>query len=295
VLEGLVLSGAMDSFGIPRSAYFAVDAKNIPYLETLVKYSNASRNSSDNAMNTLFGDASEISIPEPAVPTTLPWDPLTQLAREKEVSGIFLSGHPLDGVKMEMENFSTPGGMGMLNNLAENMGKELRLAGMIKSVNHMMSKNGKPFGRFVLEDFDSEHEFSIYGDDYVKFKNYLEPNYQIMIVGKVQSRGWKSDANQPPQLEYKISQILLLNEVLEKWGKYITIKVDAEHITPETIQQLQAYLTPSDGAAQLRVHLDYQGETTKTISGNVSRIKISEELMEKLNRLPHVAATITPA
>ena len=55
----------------------------------------------------LFGDASEVQIPEPIVPPCEEWNTMEKLAKEKEVVGIYISGHPLDDYKYEMKSFLT--------------------------------------------------------------------------------------------------------------------------------------------------------------------------------------------
>ena len=293
VIEGLVLSGAMDSFGMQRSAFFAMDNKNTPYLETLIKYSNACREDQSNAMHSLFGDSEENSIPEPTVPAHQPWDNLTQLAHEKEVAGIFLSGHPLDEYRMEIENFCSKGGLSLLEDLKAIRGRDLKLAGIIKNVQHRISKNGKPFGTFVLEDFTESKEFSLFGEDYIKFKSFLEDRYPVILVGKSAARWQKSDQKGPEDLEFKISKIELLSEARTKWGRYLNITIDKHLFNIELLQKLDDNLMNAKGGAQLRIRVKDGESTINTLSGNKNQILISDETIDFLKSLGQLEFSIS--
>ncbi len=293
VMEGLVLSGGCDSFGIQRSAYFAADNKNNTFIDTLIKYSNACREDAQHSMNSLFGDSEENAIPEPSIPSHIPWDTMTQLAHEKEVAGIFLSGHPLDDYRMEIDNFCTRGGLEILGDLNQIKGRELKFAGIIKNVQHKITKNGKPYGSFVLEDFTESKEFSLFGDDYIKFKAFLEDRYLVILVGKVAARWQRADQKGPEELEFKISKIELLSEARNKWGRFLTLTVDKNHVNQAFIQQLESQITHSKGGAQLRIRIKDENNIINTLSGNKNQIAINDDVIDFLKSLHQVEFTIT--
>lgn len=289
VIEGLVMSGAMDSFGIGRSAYFTPDGKNSTFIETLIKYSNACRDDQSNGMATLFGDTQDNDIQEPAVPNYQPWDTFTQLAHEKDVAGIFLSGHPLDDYKMEVENFCSKGGLELLQDLKLNKGRELKLPGMIKNVQHRISKTGKPFGSFALEDFTGTHEFSLFGEEYIKLKSFLSDNYPVILVGKIAARWQRKDQNGPEELEFKISRIDLLSEVRSKLGKYLNIAVHQAFVTDELVDLLDRELQPTPtGAAQVRMKILTDNDAFTLSSATKTKINISDETLDFLKSIPNI-------
>ncbi len=288
VIEGLVYSGGMDSFGIARSAYFTPDGKNSTFIETLIKYGNATKDTAQNGMATLFGDSEEIDIQEPTFPAHQPWDTFTQLAHEKEVAGIFLSGHPLDDYRMEIENFCSKGGLELLENMQQAKGRELKIPGLIRSVQHKISKNGKPYGSFVLEDYTGTREFSLFGEEYIKFKSFLDDNYPVVLVGKVSARWQRQDQKGPEELEFKLTRIDLLSEVRHKQGKFLNITVDRRFINKELIAFLESALVPGKGAAQLRMKIFDDESILSTLSGNKFQLDISDEVIETLRNIPNI-------
>ena len=293
VIEGLVYSGGMDSFGIARSAYFTPDGKNSTFIETLIKYGNATKDTSQNGMATLFGESEDIDIPEPAIPSHQPWDTFTQLAHEKEVAGIFLSGHPLDDYRMEIDNFCSRGGLELLSDMPTVKGRDLKIPGLIKSVQHKISKVGKPYGSFVLEDYTGTREFSLFGEEYIKFKSFLDNNYPVVLIGKVSARWQRQDQKGPEELEFKLQRIDLLSEVRQKQGKFLNITVDRRFVTPELINILESQLMPGKGATQLRMKIFDDESMLTTLSGNKFQLDISDDVLEHLKRIPNIDFNIS--
>jgi DNA polymerase-3 subunit alpha len=294
VIEGLVMSGAMDSFGINRSAYFTPDGKNATFIETLIKYGNACRDDQSNSMATLFGDSQDNEIQIPSVPSHQPWDTFTQLAHEKDVAGIFLSGHPLDDYKMEIENFCSRGGLELLEDLKAIQGRELKLPGMIKNVQHRISKTGKPFGTFALEDFSGSREFNLFGEEYIKLKPFLSDNYPVILIGRSAARWQRKDSNTPEELEFKINRIDLLSEVRSKLGKFLNIQIHQAFVNDEWVEMMDKNLQPNPtGNAQVRIKI-YNDEGPMTLlSGTKTKIPVTDEVLEFLRSVPNIEFSIS--
>ncbi len=293
VIEGLVYSGGMDSFGIARSAYFTPDGKNSTFIETLIKYGNATKDTSQNGMATLFGESEDIDIPEPSIPAHQPWDTFTQLAHEKDVAGIFLSGHPLDDYRMEIDNFCSKGGLELLSDMPTVKGRELKIPGLIKNVQHKISKVGKPYGSFVLEDYTGTREFSLFGEEYLKFKSFLDNNYPVVLVGKVSARWQRQDQKGPEELEFKLQRIDLLSDVRQKQGKFLNITVDRRFVTPELINILESQLISGQGGAQLRMKIYDEESMLTTLSGNKFQLDLNDDVLENLKRIPNIDFNIS--
>src|SRR5690606_24509440 len=95
--ENLALAGGFDSFAdTHRAQYFHHDGDGITFLEKAIKYGAKFQENENSSQVSLFGDASEVQIPEPIVPPCEDWGTMEKLRREKEVVGIYISGHPLD-------------------------------------------------------------------------------------------------------------------------------------------------------------------------------------------------------
>jgi len=161
-LESLAYSGTFDCFAeYHRAQYFTIaDGDRISGLEKLIGYAQALQSMTAGTTNTLFGDLpSAMQVPVPKIPVCEEWTLTEKLEHEKDITGMFMSGHPLDHYGFEMRHYQfTP--INAFNevkdNLAlypNNLGRAFKLAGLITDVQHRVTKTGKNFGSFVIEDF----------------------------------------------------------------------------------------------------------------------------------------------
>lgn len=272
--ESLAYSGAFDSFGLHRAIYLAPDKEGISFLEKLLRWGALCQDSKANASVSLFGDAAEIEIPEPAIPPIEPWGNLEQLKYEREAIGFYLSGHPLDTYKLEMENFCKSK-LSELRDIDKHKGKEFAFGGMITLASHSISKNGKPYGKFTLEDYNDSFEFMLFGQDYVNFEKFLKPGYFLYIKGKVQERYMQKDV-----MEFKISSVQLLSDIREKLLKGITISVSVSDITEIFIESLTKIIHENSKQNQGNCSLKFQvidPENTLVVDLFSKKIKINPD------------------
>ncbi|MEW6470034.1 MAG: DNA polymerase III subunit alpha [Bacteroidota bacterium] len=235
--ESLAYAGAFDSFGLHRGVYFHTDKEGTVFLEKILRYGAVSQEAVASSQVSLFGDAEEVQVPAPALPECEPMGSLEQLKFEREVIGFYISGHPLDNYKVEMDNF-VRNRLGELRDMEKYKGREFSFGGMVTAVNHRVSKNGKPFGNFTMEDFNDSFEFVLFGSDYDRFKIFLNPGYFIHVKGKVQER-----YNQSELVEFKITNIQHLSETREKLLKAITVSIPLASLTDELVEKIHAVVS----------------------------------------------------
>src|SRR5690606_14940445 len=185
----LALAGGFDSFSdTHRAQYFHHEGDGVSFLEKAVKYGSKYQENKNSAQVSLFGEASEVQIPEPIVPPCEDWGTMEKLRREKEVVGIYISGHPLDDFKKEITAFCNTS-VSAFTNLDDYVNRELSVAGVITDVQHRVYKNGKGWALFTLEDYTDSHEFRIFGEEYLKFRHFLMVNSFVYIKAFVRE-GW---------------------------------------------------------------------------------------------------------
>lgn len=288
--ESMAYSGTFDSYtDIHRAQYFYKENENQPtFLEKAIRYGQGYQESKNTAQVSMFdmgGDSGEVEMPVPPIPKCEPWPALQKLKFERDVIGIYLSGHPLDDFKVEMTAFCRDS-VSLLKDLNAIRGKEIYTGGMITTVNHKMTKTGKPFGTFVLEDYSDSFEFALFGDDYVRFKSFiLTPGFFVHIRGKVQERFGQAD-----NLELKISNIELLTEILDKKGKSLTLDVSLSRIGDELIEKISALAEKHPGNAQVRFRISEMQEKMEiSLASRKLRVKPDLEFVKALETvLPDV-------
>ena len=280
--ESLAYGGGFDSFGLHRANYFATEGDGNSFLEKAMRYGSNSQDAKNSSQVSLFGEASEVQIAEPTVPVVEPWGALEQLKNEKDVIGFYLSGHPLDTYRVEMGFCKNT--LSELREINKHKDREFTFGGMITAVNHRISKNGKPFGNFMLEDYNDSFEFVLFGEDYVKFKLYMTPGYFVFIRGKVQPR-W----NQSDSMEFKISTMQLLSEVREKLLKNLTITIALSEISDDFINKLSDILDENSKKSKGTCSVKFQvvdRDENLAIDLPSKKIKISpdNEFLDSISR-----------
>ena len=215
VYEALALGGAFDGFpGVHRAQYFAADDRGRTVIEKAAQYGASVQEGAASAQMSIFGDALDAEIPVPTIPDAPEWDMMDQLNKERDIVGIYLSGHPLDRFRFEVEQLCSPKqGLAALQDLPALRGKECRFAGRVAAADHRISKAGKPFGRFTLEDYHASSEFSLFGKDYLACKAFLVPGWFVFVRGSVESRGFGGEEG---ALEFKVKSMELLADIREK-------------------------------------------------------------------------------
>lgn len=260
VMEGLALSGAFDCFSeIHRAQYFAPTEKYDSFIEHLLRYGSACQNEQSQNQISLFGEVGTVMLDEPKVPDCRHWSLKETLNKEKEVTGIFLSGHPLDDYRLEMEHFvSCP-----LDQVGQMKSRsQLFLAGMVSSARHMVGKQGLGWGIFELEDFQSSMEFKLFRDDYQKFKHLLEEGAAIFIKAKWQ-KGWNRGEE-----ELKILEMRLLDGIAEEMTQDVTLRIRMRQLDHDLVDKLDALTRSNKGKHRLKLELidDDQRLSLKMIS-----------------------------
>ena len=285
-LESLAYAGGFDSFpGVHRAQYFHVDGTDgITFLEKAIRYGNNFQESLKSAQQSLFGEGSGAVQPEPKVPGCEVWSNLEKLKFEKEVVGVYLSGHPLDTFKLELDCFCNTR-VEELQDLKPLKNRDVAVGGIVTAVNHRISKVGKPFGSFILEDYKANYEFNVFGEDYAKFKSFFNPGWFLLINGRVQERYRQED-----NLELKISQIQLLTELREKKIKAISVYINIENLSESIVDHLFAIAAQSSNAGvpncQMRfIILDAENKMDVTMPSKTIKVFLSNDFIEALNKL----------
>lgn len=238
VFENLALAGGFDGFtDTHRAQYFNADTDGIVFLEKVVRYGTKFQENENSAQVSLFGDASDVQIPEPIVPPAEEWGAMEKLAREKEVVGIYISGHPLDDFKYELKYFCNTS-LGKVNDLSSLIGKQLNVGGIITNVEHRVSKVGKGWGTFTLEDYDGSYTFRVFGEDYLKFRMYFNLN-QFTYMKFTAKKGWldkNTGKNSEPRIQ--ILHMQYMQDVLTDFAKTLVLRFDIETLDKSQVEMI---------------------------------------------------------
>ena len=281
--ENLAVAGGFDSFGTShRAQYFHDDGDGITFLEKVIKYGAKFQENENSAQVSLFGDASEVQIPEPLVPPCEEWGTMEKLRREKEVVGIYISGHPLDDFKTEIKSFCNAN-VACATDLPSYVNRELTFAGVITDVQHRVSKNGKGWAAFTMEDYTDSFEFRIFGEEYLKFRHFLMIN-SFAYVKLFVREGWANkDTGKKGDPRMQFNSFMMLQEVMENYARKLTIKLDITELQESKVLQLKDTLVNHKGDHPINFIVYEMEEKIKVnLSSRRQKVQISSELLHQL-------------
>tara|TARA_B100001765_G_C19497024_1_gene337150 strand:- start:865 stop:2007 length:1143 start_codon:yes stop_codon:yes gene_type:complete len=283
--ENLAVAGGFDSFGgTHRAQYFHDEGDGVTFLEKVIKYGAKYQENENSSQVSLFGDASEVQIPEPVVPPCEDWGTMEKLRREKEVVGIYISGHPLDDFKTEIQAFCNAT-VSCANDLENYVNRELSFAGVITDVQHRTSKNGKGWAAFTLEDYSDSFEFRIFGEEYLKFRHFLMINSFAYVKAYVRE-GWtnrETGKKGDPRIQF--NSFMLLQDVMEAYARKLTIKLNIDDLKEEDITQLKETLVTYQGSHPLNfVVYEMEQEIKVNLTSRKQKVQISSELLATLEK-----------
>jgi len=253
-LESLAYAGGFDCFpDLHRAQYFYTPQGDVSTgLEKIIRYGNVFQAQSLGNANTLFGDLPAVmDVPIPKIPNCEPWSLTELLDHEKEVTGMFMSGHPLDNFKFEINHY----GITSLQDFNEikqsvtlqsNPNKPIRLGGLVIDAQHRVSRQGKNFGSLVLEDYSGKSEFMLWSEDYNRFRNYMEKGTNLFLTGSFKQRYNKAE------FEFKIERIMLLESIKQQLTRQVVIDLEARHLNDGMVRFFETNIKNNPGRAGIR-------------------------------------------
>jgi DNA polymerase-3 subunit alpha len=279
-LEALILAGACDSFTKPAGHR----AQLLAGLELVVREAQLRQEERASGQASLFdlgGPAQTERRPEPTLPDVPRWPESDRLAREKEILGFFISGHPLEKYRDEVHVFESAN----TTTLKQLRDQKVELACVVTAVARQLSKkNGAEWGRITIEDFHGTASVLAFGDVWQQYHDLLVQDAPVLIRGSVSGRDRDEDA--PPIF---LDSVVALETLRQSGhlGVELTLGADA---SSDALSAATAVFRAAPGAAPVYVTVR-QGngnggsrETVRLRSRSLT-VQPSEALLAKLREL----------
>lgn len=288
--EALAKAGGFDCFtDYHRRQYVEPDDEGLSLIEKAIRYANKLQQEEASSQASLFGAGNGNAISKPKAGTIEPYGDIEKLNIEREMVGLYITGHPLDQFRFEM-NFLTTGKLGDLKEMEKHRGREIKLGGVVSSVQHRMSKKGNPFGQFTLEDYNDNHQFYLFGENYLKFKSLLETGWFLYITGSIQNR-WNSE-----ELEFRISNIEYLGDIRKNLTLGLELQMKLDDINELFIEEIEQLTKKYPGKSMLKFSILSSHEDRMINLDMMSRkmtIEPNDELIRELDMLEQIKYRIT--
>jgi DNA polymerase-3 subunit alpha len=251
-LEALATSGAFDSFeGVHRAVFFYREENdNQTFLERAIKLANQAQEAKNSPQFDLFGGAVAVETVELTIPQCEPWSKMRELQMELESIGFYISAHPLDMYKIPIRFFSNTHIQQFKPQLEQLKGSKISFAGQVMNAEHLTSQQGKPYARFRIEDHSDAIDLVVFGETYLKIKHLIDPGAFVLVHGVSQP-----DFRNKEQFELKVTDMQLLDNLLEQTSKEILIKVKVDDMTETDMHELIAVLKENPGKQTFRMKL----------------------------------------
>ena len=294
--EALALGGGFDSFdGLHRAMLFSESSDGKNFLEKIRRYGQGMQDQESSSQVSLFGGDSGIDIQEPELPMVDEWNNLKLLKRERDVNGIFLSAHPLDNYKFEIQTF-VKNSIAEMENLetfvAGSSYRDYTITGIISNVQVKTSRNGKEMGVFTLEDHEGTREFVLFGKQFLNFREFLVDDIMVLIRGRVHRPNWaKNDSS--ARLYADITKIILLSEVFEREARSIDIMSDVNDVIVHRWHELGDILRKYPGDCKVTFHVkDPITRVSVAMPSRNLKTNINQSLLGEIDALDFVHAFV---
>ncbi|HVF80928.1 MAG TPA: OB-fold nucleic acid binding domain-containing protein, partial [Flavisolibacter sp.] len=293
-LESLVYAGGFDAFPqLHRAQYMCVpENESQSGLEKMIRYGNVVQAESTNTSNTLFGDLPAVFDIKPPQILPCPQFSLTeQLEKEKEVTGIYLSGHPLDHYRFEIRHYGITSIVDF-NEIKDTpqlagSGKTIKLLCLVSIANHRLSRQGNKFGAFTVEDFSGKTEIVLFGDDYVRFQHFLMQGQAVFLTGAFKQRWNKGE------FEFKITGITMAENVKRTLTKQLCLQMDVRNVEPDWILFFENNLKANPGNAAVRFTVVEPKTAIKAaLLSNGHGFELNNEMIHFLENKPEIEVQV---
>ena len=294
-LESLVNSGAFDSFGHKRSMYFQPGRTGDIFLDEISRYGELYKADTVSAGSSLFGDMEEMKPERPALPQNEgDMDILEVLQREKDLVGMYLSSHPLDRYRFEIDNFTTVKLNDLSNFVAECESRKqtakVYAAGIVTSVEQKTTKAGKPWSKTILEDYSGSYELALFGKDHEVFMQYMTPHANLFLEGTVEEKYFlkpeeRAQGKTAPWA-FKLKKVTLLGNISDEILTGFNLDIDTPQLTPEFRTGFVNVIKKHKGTIPLNIFI-YDPVTHYRIQffSKKYQVAVTQEFIQDLRRI----------
>jgi DNA polymerase-3 subunit alpha len=282
--ENLVLAGGLDSLGnVHRAQYFNPDGEGITFLEKALRFGTKYQQNLNSSQTSLFSEATNETYQDLSIPDCDPWSNLIRLKKEKEVVGIYISSHPLDDFTHEMKHFMNIS-LNRLGDLNPLVNRELSMGGIVNEVQHLESRNGKGWARFVVEDFTDQYEFRIFGEDYLKYRHFLVVNQFIRIRVMIREGWTNKETGKVGTARMQYLHFEMLQNTIESNAKKLTLQLNIHQLDEDQIVALQDNLKSYKGDKTLFFSIYDTNKKVKLIlNSKKQKVNITSDLLQFLD------------
>lgn len=276
-LESLVLGGGLDCFKeLERAQYFTPIGKYESFIESILKYGNNFKDQTGSATLSLFGDMTDQFLVKPEIPECTPWPLIEKLEKEREMTGIYLSGHPLDDYKAEVANFTNC----LISNIELVKMPKIKVAAIVTAANNRVDRKGNPMGNFTLQDYSGSFDLTLFREDFQKHGHLFKYGNVIYVEGM-----WKPRYNNDGFI-FSLINVSMLSDIASNLTESLTIKLSLDDINANRIENLDKIFSRKTGKQKLKFCVfNPTDNTVLNLMSTERKVNIDTEFLSQLETL----------
>lgn len=276
VIESLIKSGAFDSFGVSRRALSDI------HVEAVESMTDLKRSQAAGQFDLFGGDSGASGEGDLGLGITIDieaseWPKSVLLAKEREMLGLYVSDHPLNGVEVALRSAVEQPISSLLGDDVES-GRTFKIGGLITSVQRKVTKRGDQWAMVELEDLDSRVNIMVFPKAYQQVSMHLREDAVVLVKGRLD----KSEDEETKFIAQEFSPLDLEQTRLQ--GPVI-INLTSNRVIGPVVDELKGVLSTHPGVAEVQLKVNNSGKITTVRLPDQLRVSPTPSLFADLKAL----------
>ncbi len=265
VVESLIAAGALEGLEGHR-------AQKMEALDLALKAANKAQEALEKGQISLFGGgSSELVVQD--LPEVEEWSESEKLAKERDLLGLYISGHPLEPYARDLSSFARP-----LSEIdGQRNGAPLRVGGLVEEVRKLFDRRGNPYAFVTLKDLNGKGDIAFFGDAFAHCQSLLVEGETILVEGRVCERNGR--------LSLQADRALPLKSARAELTKAVTLSLPYQKVGAPLLSRLRHLCECHTGACELWLRLQNGGEQDKMVRSKTIRVDPCDDLLRGIEEL----------
>ncbi len=268
-IESLVCAGALDCLSGHRGQLFEA-------LDRALEMAQNAQADRAKGQFSLFGgeglEAQAALVTNTELPDVAEWSDRERLAREKEVLGFYLSGHPLEKFRGDLENIGLKTST-QLSGLPD--GASIKLGGLITEFKRHTDRNGRPMAFGAMEDLEGAVELVVFPDAFEKIKADFVVDATVALHGRVSDRNGR--------FSVQVEELTPLEQAREELADAVNVLLSGPNLTDEKLEVLRDIFARHEGSCSVFLHVEIDDAQRTVIRSRDLKVLPSEALFSEID------------
>ena len=283
-LEALAKGGGFDFDTSYHKAQYLTETENGSGIDMALRFGARTQENNASNQGSLFGESSQENLAPPQLPKVEAFSILEECNIEKEMVGIFINRHPMDTFKVEYHAITNTT-LTELENIDE-MAKtkpNIVVAGIIVKVDNLITKTGKNYSKFVLQDYSGQHTFFAFNKVFDALRLLLYPNHFVVVRCKIEPPKWQKEGGRAYELNILSGE--KMEDIKERYIKGLNMNFEIKDISRGIIDELENLFQQFAGDMPVNFTIsDREKRHQFELYSAERKVNICPELLDELKR-----------